>query len=162
METYKLIIKNIAHSDINFFSRDTTHTSVNTTIRLAFSIMHELKLTAVNKFKFFDNTVNGFIIKGLEAEFIDYFCRIQKTYNILNRLVKMYKYKRAKIVSNTDMYLNTLDVNDKNVICIVQNNSKYLFNINDLIKIINTSLTNSYMFFAQPLPIKNPYNNITH
>ena len=160
METYKLIIKNIAHSDITFFALDTTHTSVNTNIRLAFSIMHELKLTAVNKFKFFDNTVNGFIIKGHEAEFIDYFCRIQKTYNILNRLVKMYKYKRAKIVSNTDMYLNTLDVKDKNVICIVQNNSKYLFSINDLIKIINTSLTNSYMFYAQPLPIKNPYNNI--
>jgi len=160
METYKLIIKNIAHCDINFFNQDTTHNNVNTNIRLAFGIMYELKLTVVNKFKFFDNTINGLIIKGHESDFIDYFCRIQKTYNILNRLVKIYKYKRTKIVSNTDMYLNTLNVNDNNVICIVQNNSKYLFRIHDLIKIIDTSLVNSYMFFAQPLPIKNPYSNI--
>ena len=35
-----------------------------------------------------------------------------------------------------------------------------LINPNDLIKIINTSLTNTSSFFIEPLPIKNPYNNI--
>jgi hypothetical protein len=58
------------------------------------------------------------------------------------------------------MGLNEITLNSKNVICIFHCGSKYLFHINDLIKIINTSLTNSYMFFSEPLAIKNPYNNL--
>ena len=40
------------------------------------------------------------------------------------------------------------------------NNSKYLFHVYDLIKIIDSSLTNSDTFFCEPKNIKNPYNNI--
>ena len=79
---------------------------------------------------------------------------------MLNRFVYNYKYNKAKIVVDTDMGLNKLNINDHNVFCLFHNNSKYLFLINDLIKIINSSLTNSYMFFSQPLPSKNPYNNL--
>ena len=71
-----------------------------------------------------------------------------------------YKYKKSNIVVNTDIGLNELIPNSKNVICIFHKNARYLFHINDLINIINTSLTNSYMFFSEPLPIKNPYNNL--
>jgi hypothetical protein len=58
------------------------------------------------------------------------------------------------------MGLNELNENDKNVISIIDNNSKYLFHVNDLIKIVNTSLTNSYLFFSEPKSVKNPYNNL--
>lgn len=58
------------------------------------------------------------------------------------------------------MGLNKINLNDKNIICIYQNNSKYLFNIIDLVKIIETSLTNSYLFFSEPVMCKNPYNNL--
>jgi hypothetical protein len=60
----------------------------------------------------------------------------------------------------TDMGLNNININDKNILCIYHINSRYLFNINDLLKIINVSLINNYMFFAEPLPSKNPYNNL--
>jgi hypothetical protein len=60
----------------------------------------------------------------------------------------------------TDMGLNNININDKNILCIYHVNSRYLFNINDLLKIINVSLINNYMFFAEPLPSKNPYNNL--
>ena len=40
-------------------------------------------------------------------------------------LVYNYKYKKAKIVVNTDMCLNELIPNSKNVICLFQNNSKF-------------------------------------
>ena len=160
MMTYNLIIKNIAHTDIDFFSPDAKGASVDPFIRLAFSIVQDVNLTSVTKYKFFNDTINGFLINGHEAEFMNYFCKIQKTYNILNRFVFNYKYKKAKVVTNTDMFLNTLHINDKNVICIFQDNSKYLFNINDLVKISYSSLTNAYMFFSEPLPIKNPYNNL--
>ena len=160
MITYNLIIKNIAHTDIDFFSPDYKETVVDPFIRLAFSIIQGVNLTTATKYKFFYDTLNGFLINGHETEFINYFCKIQKTYNILNRFVFNYKYKKAKIVTDTDMFLNKLHINDKNIICIFQDNSKYLFNINDLIRISYTSLTNAYMFFSEPLPIKNPYNNI--
>ena len=60
----------------------------------------------------------------------------------------------------TDMCLNELKENDKNVLCILDNGSKYLYHIKDLINIIHTSLTNSSSFFCQPKSIKNAYNNL--
>jgi hypothetical protein len=51
-------------------------------------------------------------------------------------------------------------LNVKLIHLVIQNNSKYLFNIKDLINIIETSLTSSHSFFVQPKKIKNPYNNV--
>jgi hypothetical protein len=58
------------------------------------------------------------------------------------------------------MGLNEISINNKDVICIFHNKSKYLFLITDLIKIINVALTNSYMFFSEPQCVKNPYDNL--
>jgi hypothetical protein len=58
------------------------------------------------------------------------------------------------------MTLNELKECDENVICIYHEKSRYLFKIYDLLKIINMSLINSQGFFANPLCIKNPYNNL--
>ena len=41
-----------------------------------------------------------------------------------------------------------------------QGNNRYLFNINEIVKTIITSLINSPLFFSEPLVSKNPYNNI--
>ena len=51
-------------------------------------------------------------------------------------------------------------VNDKNEFCLFQENNKYLFTIQDLIKIIHNSIANTSNFFNNPLAIKNPYNNM--
>jgi len=60
------------------------------------------------------------------------------------------------------MELNEINETSNNVICLYQEKAKYLFRIFDIIKIINISLSNScnFSFFAEPLCIKNPYNNI--
>jgi hypothetical protein len=162
MTTYKLIIKNKIKTDINFFSLDYKEDPyIKWYIKVSFMVMLNQKLDIKNKYKTFFELLNGFLIKDHKDEFICYFSKIQKNYNILNRLIYNYKYKKAKIVVNSDMCLNELTENQKNVLCILDNNSKYLFNINDLIKIIDTSLTNSDLFFAQPKSIKNPYNNLS-
>jgi hypothetical protein len=44
--------------------------------------------------------------------------------------------------------------------CIFQHNFKYLFHALDLIKITNYALTHCDSFFAEPKPLKNPYNNM--
>ena len=162
METYKLIIKNLIKTDINYFSFDYKEDkTIKIYIRLSFCLF-EKNLNLKNKYKKLSNVLDGFLLKNKQKqdEFIDYFYKIQKIYNTLNRFVHVYKYKKSKIVVNTDMCLNELSLTDKNVICILDNNSKYLFHVNDLIKIINSSLTNSFLFFSQPKSVKNPYNNL--
>jgi hypothetical protein len=111
------------------------------------------------KFIMFKEQTNSFL-KFSREEFSTFFCKIQKTYYAFSRLAFIYKYKKSSTSVTTDMCLNDITINDKNVLCIYHVNSRYLFNVNDLLKIITTSLTNSYMLFSQPLPSKNPYNNL--
>lgn len=160
MTTYGLITNKIIKIESNFFNLNYNHDDVNCIFKIMFNELITPGLNIKNKFNFFISSINNFYIKGKEEEFINYFCKIQNIYNILNRFVYNYKYNKAKIVVTEDFCSNELIINSKNVICLFQDKSKYLFNIDDLIKIINTSLTNSYMFFSEPLSIKNPYNNL--
>ena len=162
MSTYSLIIKKIVNTENKFFSSKYENDNIDNIIRILFITLENLEINHYNKFKFFNETLNNFYIKGKnkEEEFIYYFYKIQKTYHILSRFANRYRYNKAKIVVNTDICLNDLKNGTKNVMCILHKNSKYLFHVNDLIKIFNTSLTNSYMFFSEPLPVKNPYNNL--
>jgi len=50
--------------------------------------------------------------------------------------------------------LNPLNIYDKNTFILIQNKSKYLFSVNDLVSIIETALSNSPNFFAEPLSPK--------
>ena len=160
MSTLSLIIKNIAKTETDFFSPEYKNDGANGTVRIYFHILLSSDLSIKQQYKFFKETPGGFLMSGNENVFIDYFCRIKKTYNVLNRFAYNYKYKRAKIVADRDLCLNELKISDPNVICIYQQNAKYLFHINDMIQIIDTSLTNAFMFFSEPMPIKNPYNNL--
>ncbi len=161
MSTYKLIIKNTLKTSNSVFFYNYIDDGIDNSIKLIFETLLTKEINSKNKYTFLKESLDNFLIKNnKEDEFIRYFCQIQKTYNTLNKFVYNYKYKKAKTVVNTDMCLNELDPLDKSVICIFHNNSKYLFHINDLIKIINTALTHSHMFFSDPKCIKNPYDNI--
>jgi len=162
MCTYKLLIKNILKTDNNVFLYNYIDDGIDGIIKLLFGLLLLTKeINVKNKFAFLKESLENFFIKNSKEEiFIHYFCKIQKAYHILNRFVYHYKFKRAKIVVNADMCLNELTPNGKNVICIFHNKSKYLFHINDLIKITNCALTNSHMHFSEPKCIKNPYDNI--
>ena len=78
------------------------------------------KITTRYKFQLFFDTLNGPFIGGREEDFINDFCKIQKTYHVLNRFIWNYKYKKSVIVVDTDMCLNNLKITDKNVLCIFQ------------------------------------------
>ena len=187
MSTYKLIIQNVLNLGNNFFHSSYVDDQVDNVIRVFFQIfVTNNEMNVQSKFSFFENTLNSFFIKDAKEtqeiqetqkkqskreEFIQYFFKIQKTYHVLNRFIYNYKYKRAKIVVHTDMGLNELNMEDKNVMCIFESqgtskgttqgtSQKYLFHIGDLIKIATVALSNSQMFFSHPLAIKNPYNNV--
>lgn len=119
--------------------------------------------TTDRKMRLFYDTINNFYFSKRDEErkvFISYFTKIQKIYRALNRFCFLYKTKKANMVVSTDLQLNEINIKQKNVILIYHNNSNYLFKIDDLLRIIYTSLTNTYMFFCEPITIKNPYNNL--
>jgi hypothetical protein len=48
----------------------------------------------------------------------------------------------------------------KNVFVLYEDGSRYFFSASDLVNIMNSSLSHTYMFFSEPLKPKNPYNNL--
>jgi hypothetical protein len=166
MDTFYLIINKILKIENNIFFTYYDGIGVDPLLKVLFKFGFE-KMNNENipiykkKFVFLKEAMNNFIIKGhREEEVFDYFNKIQRTYHSLNRFAFIYKFKKAKLIVNTDMGLNEISEFDKNVICIYQENAKYLFKIYDLLKIINMSLIHSHNFFADPVCIKNPYNNL--
>ena len=162
MSIYNSIVYNITKlENINCFNLKYKYDGIHYILKIHFSLLLKNSINIKSKYTFFINTLHHFCVEDiLEEQFIALFCKIQKTYNMLNKFVYNYKYKKAKTVVTTDMGLNELCVNSPNVICLFHVGSKYLFHINDLIKIINTSLTNSYLFYSEPIAVKNPYNNL--
>jgi len=113
------------------------------------------------KFSYFKKTIdNIFMNEKTREEFIHKFCKIQKSYWIMNRLVRNYKWRKAEFRVKTDLILNPIRESQHNVITIMHDNSKYLFTVMDLKNIIESALSNSPFLFSTPLAPKNPYNNI--
>ena len=103
---------------------------------------------------------NIFYTEEMKKNIICIFSKIQKTYFAFSKLASQYKWKKAKIVIETDLGLNPIDKKQKNVICVFHQENHYLFIISDLINIFTTALTYSPNFFSSSLTIKNPYNNL--
>jgi hypothetical protein len=107
------------------------------------------------------NTIidNSFYEKQLKEEIISVFSKSQKTYYAFSKLARIYKIKKYPFVVTEDLSMNALDEKHKNTFMLIDNKSKYLFSLNDLISIIETSIGNAPNFFSQPLSCLNPYNN---
>jgi hypothetical protein len=129
--------------------------------KINFFIFFQRDYSIHNKFTFLKDTLkNIFNTDEMNEQFIGYFNKIQKTYHAFSRLSFIYRYKKAKVMVDTDLIMNEIGENNKFVYCLFQNNCKYLFKIHELIKIIHNSIANSFHFFSTPIPIKNPYTNI--
>jgi hypothetical protein len=103
---------------------------------------------------------NIFLSESQKEEILVTFSKIQRTYYAFSKLAFIFKIKKARLQITTDLGMNDIDVTKRNVIPIYQNKANYLFIIQDLVNIIETSLSNSCNYFSEPLPIKNPYNNL--
>ena len=103
---------------------------------------------------------NGFLQDEVKESYMNIISKAQKHNIALNRFAFICKYKLAKFGCSTDMYLNPISETDSNTIILLHGGRKYSFTIPDLKKIISTSLNNRYNLYAEPLPCKNPYNNL--
>ena len=112
------------------------------------------KLNALN-----DILKNPFYSVELKETIFNTFTKAQKCYYAFSRLVYIYKIKKHKYVVTDDLMTNKLDPNNKLTFILVEKNNNYLFNINELVTIIETAIGNSPNFFSDPLAPLNPYNN---
>uniref|UniRef100_A0A6C0DDR8 Uncharacterized protein n=1 Tax=viral metagenome TaxID=1070528 RepID=A0A6C0DDR8_9ZZZZ len=113
------------------------------------------------KFTFLTSVLeNMFYNEETKDLYFSYFSKIQKIHLAFMRFSRLYKYKKAVVQISSDLYMNELDEKSANVFVLFQNNCKYLFSASDLVNIMNNNLSNSYLFFSEPLVPKNPYNNI--
>lgn len=112
-----------------------------------------------SKLNIYNIIENTFFSDNYKKELV-LFEKTQKTYYTLLKFVNLCKIKRTSVNVNTDLTLNEISVNDKNTVCIYQNNAIYYFSVRDLMNICNSALIFSYEFFAEPYIPKNPYTNI--
>ena len=102
---------------------------------------------------------NPFFSTNQKNDFISMFQDIQHLHNTLCNLVRKYKWKKSKLANQHDLIMNPINEKQYFVCSLLQHGLKYLFTKSDLTKIIENSLINSPYIYAEPLPIKNPYNN---
>lgn len=113
------------------------------------------------KFHFWNKMFqNIFLTDEIKEQIWQIFYDVQKAYYGFARVATIYKFKKATIKINSDLYMNELTPSQKNVYTLLQDKSKYLFTVMDLTHIINTALSNLSYFFVSILEIKNPYNNV--
>jgi hypothetical protein len=166
MTTFNLIVNKVINNQNNIFSYKYDNSdNTNRICKIFYGCLDDNIKNNVykNKFDFYIKTIDNFYLSDKSVdrvEFINLFYKIQKIYHTLNRFFYNIKYKKSKLIVDTDLQLNTISQDSENILSIYHFNSRYLFRIDELLKIIYTSLTNCYNFFSEPLVIKNPYNNI--
>ena len=101
----------------------------------------------------------SFFLNIYKNKLLDTFSTAQRVYKAFARLAHIYKLKKYKTVVTEDLSMNPLDPKHPSTFILCQNNSKYLFNINDIVKIIENAITHAPSFFQDPIEPKNPYNN---
>jgi hypothetical protein len=114
-----------------------------------------------NKFKCLQVMLsNMFLNEETKKEILTIFYNIQRFIYAILRLKRIWKWNRANTYNTEDLYMNHIHEGQKNTITLLQNNTKYIFQIRELIGSINNSLSNSCHFFVEPLICKNPYTNL--
>lgn len=106
------------------------------------------------------NKVNPpFFLNSYKTALLETFTKAQRIYNVFTRLAHIYRVKKYKTVVTDDLSMNPLDIHHPNTFVLIQNKSKYLFNTNDVVKIVENAITHAPSFFQEPTEAKNPYNN---
>jgi hypothetical protein len=101
---------------------------------------------------------NSIFTNELKENVFDIFSKAQKCYFAFNRLAYIYKLKKHPYVVTNDLMMNPLDKKHKLTFVLVEEKNNFLFNIHEIIAIIENAIGNSPHFFSDPLMPLNPYN----
>ena len=125
-----------------------------------YSEKYNTNIKAYAKLGSLNNIMNNiFYKKELKDQLLNIYSNAQKYYYAFTKLARIYKLNKYPVVVKDDLTLNPLNVEDKNTFILIENKSIYLFNLNELISIIETAIGHAPNFFTSPLIPLNPYNN---
>jgi len=128
--------------------------------------------TITTKFNYLSNLLNNmFYTEDDKEQFQIIFGKAYQIYRGFSLLARLYRVKKIPPHNTSDLVLNPFipNFNDLHSILkhtkqqpfmLIQNGAKYFFSRVDLIRLLNTSLGNTFDFFAKPLVCSNPYNKI--
>lgn len=117
----------------------------------------------VKSYYYLQTNVECGIIDNSE-KLLDYYLDAKKISNGFTKLVRHYKWKKARIYSwDSDLYMiNKLDdLKNHHVVSILSNKTIYRFKISDIINIWSESLLTRQGLFSTPQHPKNPHTNQT-
>lgn len=105
---------------------------------------------------------NFFINETKQQNLIALFSKAQKIYWTLNRFAQKYKYKKTK---SFDIQKSLYEVEfskckKTHIISLIENNTKYIFRINELLNLWKTSLANCCNLQPAPIIPRNPYTGL--
>ena len=122
------------------------------------SFLHKSKFEVYKEFN-----ENPFLNKEKKDELNIYFNKAQKIYLFFKKRYYAKTFHKYQHYSgNIDLFHNSLDsCNKRYKISLVCDDIIYKFNVNDLIRIINTGLVYSPDFFPEPKMPTNPWTNVT-
>lgn len=152
---YEYELKEMPSTDQN------KHVDISVKLFLYNFMLNTFNKNLKDKYIYIKNILdNQFINEEIKDLFITHICSAQKIYQILNRWVFKYKYKRLKPHNDCDLYMNPIIEHQRNVVAVLQNGQKYLFAINDIVNLVDNALCCMNLYDSSPKAAKNPYNNI--
>ena len=121
----------------------------------------KLQFTEPTKFEQLSELLSNIFYteSNLEA-ILNIFCSIQKTAHAMSRLKYMYRFNKSRVYNTEDLYMNPISIHSRGTLTLLQNDTKYVFHIRELIHTVNSSLSHCCHFFADPIVCKNPYTNL--
>jgi len=113
------------------------------------------------KWKSFGGVLNNIFMGNEKREEITTaFYNIQRVIHGMYRFKHIWRTHRAKWYNADDLYMNPISPKDRGAIVLFENNTKYIFQLRELIKMVHSSLSNCCHFFPEPIQCKNPYTNL--
>ena len=164
------------YSEISSIIRNFSHSAnYNIYVRMISAIHicnYQRELNIATKFHYLSYLlINMFYSEDDKEQFRIIFGKTYQIYRGFSLLARLYKYKKIPPHNTCDLVLNPFNINFNDLhsilkhtkqqpFMLIQNGAKYFFSRVDLIRLLNTSLGNTFDFFAKPLVCSNPYNKI--
>ena len=114
-----------------------------------------------DKWKAYDSVLNNmFLTIEKRDELMGVISKIQRMIHGLYRFKHIWRFHKAKWYNTDDLYMNPISPKDSYTITLFENNTKYIFQIRECLRMVHSSLSNCCHFFPNPVPCKNPYTNL--
>lgn len=102
---------------------------------------------------------NMFVPSVMKLDLYESYFRIRSMHRCFVKIARLYRWRRAPVQVQTDLYMNELDVRHPHTFGLMQQGHIYYFTLPNLVHLIQEALLHGSYFFVEPKPLRNPFNN---